>query len=114
MRFAFTIIFVLFVGRHDYAQEPPPVRPVAAIPGYVEYGNIRFRDEKAMLDHWAAQFRVSPDSAIYIFAYSGRRACKGEAEARAVRAKFYLMKNHGIAADRVIWKDGGFRENLSV
>jgi hypothetical protein len=114
MRFALTIIFALLVGSGVYAQEPSPVRPADAIPHYVEYGNIRFRDERAMLDHWASQFRLSPGSAIYIFAYSGRQTCKGEAEARAVRAKNYLVKKHGIPADRVIWKDGGFRERLSV
>jgi hypothetical protein len=114
MRFALTLIFALLVGGSVYAQESSPVRPVDAIPNYVEYGDIRFRDEKAMLDHWASQFRLSPGSAIYIFAYSGRRACKGEAAARAVRAKNYLVKKHGIGADGVIWKDGGFRERLSV
>ena len=114
MRFALTIIFALFVGISVYSQEPSPVRPVDAIPHYVEYGNIRFRDEKAMLDHWASQFRVFPDRAIYIFAYSGRQTCKGEAGARALRAKNYLVKKHSIPTDRVIWKDGGFRERLSV
>lgn len=114
MRFALTVIFALFFGGSVYAQEPSPARPVDAVANYVEYGDIRFSDEKAMLDHWASRLRVSPDSAIYIFAYSGRRACKGEAVARAVRAKNYLLKRHGIAADRVSWKDGGFRERLSV
>lgn len=114
MRFALTIIFSLFFGGSVYAQETSPARHADAVPGYVEYGDIRFRDEKAMLDYWASQFRVSPDSVVYIFAYSGRRACEGEAEARAARAKNYLLKRHGIAAERVIWKDGGFRERLSV
>jgi hypothetical protein len=114
MRLVLTVILSLFVGGSVRAQVPSPVRPVDAIPGYVEYGNIRFRDEKAMLDHWASQFRLAPDSVIYIFAYSGRRVCKSEAKARAIRAKNYLVKRHGVGADRVIWKDGGFRENLSV
>ncbi len=114
MRFALTIIFALFVGSSVYAQEHPSVRSVDAIPHYVEYGNIRSRDERAMLDHWASQFRLSPDGAIYIFAYSGRQTCKRVAEARAVRAKNYLVKKHGVPADRVIWKDGGFRERLSI
>ncbi len=40
--------------------------------------------------------------------------CAGEAKARAVRARNYLVKKQGIAADRVIWKDGGLRERLSI
>jgi preprotein translocase subunit Sec61beta len=106
---------LLLLSASAGAQESPSTaRPVDANPGYVEYGNIRFRDEKAMLDHYASQLRLDPDSVVYIFAFSGRVACAGEAKARAVRAKNYLVKKHSIAPDRVIWKDGGLRENLSV
>jgi hypothetical protein len=115
MKLVLTVVSLLVLSGNVSAQEPPfPDRPVDAILGYVEYGNIHFRDEKALLDHWAAQFRQNPDNIIYILAYGGRRACAGEAKARAIRAKNYLMKPHGIGANRVIWKDGGFRENLSV
>ena len=115
MRLVLTIISLLFVGGGVCAQQPSPtVRPVDAVSGYIEYGNIRFRDEKAMLDHYASRLRLDPDSVLYIFAFSGRRACKGEAKARAVRARNYLVQSRGIAADRIIWKDGGFRESLSV
>ena len=115
MKLILTAIFSLSVWGSVSAQEPPSaVRPIDAIHGRVEYGNIRFRDEKAMLDYWASQFRLSPDNIIYIYAYSGRVACAGEAEARAIRAKNYLVKKHGIGADRVVWRDGGFRESLSV
>ena len=83
-------------------------------PGYVEYGNIRFRDERAMLDHYASQLQLDPDTVVYIFAFSGRVACAGKAKARAARAKSYLVKKHGIAPERVSWIDGGFRSDLSV
>ena len=115
MRLTLTVILLLpLSGKASAQQSSPAAKPVDVIAHYVEYGNIRFRDEKAMLDRWASQFRQVPDSMIYISAYSGRQACPGEAEARARRAKSYLVKRHGIGADRVIWKDGGFRENLSV
>jgi hypothetical protein len=113
MRLALTTISLLLLSGVTSAQESPAV-PVDAHPGYVEYGNIRLRDERAMLDHYAAQLRLAPDSVVYIFAFAGRVSCAGEAQARAVRARNYLVKKRGIGAERVIWKDGGLRERLSV
>lgn len=115
MRLVLTACLSLFVVGNAGAQDTsPPDKRMAALAHYVEYGNIRFHDEKAMLDHYASQFRLAPDNIIYITAYSGREACVGEAKARALRAKNYLVKRHGIAPDRVVWKDGGLRESLSV
>ena len=115
MKLVVAAISLLLLSGSASAQEPPSThRPADAIPGYVEYGDISFRDEKAMLDHYASLFRRAPDNVIYIFAYSGQVACAGEARARAVRARNYLVKEHGIEAGRVVWKDGGFRSNLSV
>jgi hypothetical protein len=105
MKFALTVISLLLLAGSAGAQHSP---------GYVEYGNIRFRDEKAMLDHYASQLRFNSGTVVYIFAYSGRVACTGEAKARAARARNYLVKQQGIMPERVIWKDGGLRENLSV
>src|SRR5215203_5897149 len=113
MKLVLATISLLLLSGITSAQEPPAI-PADANPGYVEYGNIRFRDEKAMLDHYASQLRLDPNSVVYIFAFAGRVACAGEAKARAVRARNYLVKKHGIGADRVIWKDGGLRERLSV
>ena len=44
----------------------------------------------------------------YIIVYAGRKACSGEAQARAMRMKRYVVEYRGVAWDRVIWKDGGF------
>src|SRR5687767_22963 len=87
MRFALAVILSPFVGGSACAQEPSPVRPVDAIPDIAGDGIIRSHDEKAMLDHYASQCRLSPESIVYIFAYSGRRACAGEAEARRSNMK---------------------------
>jgi hypothetical protein len=108
-------LLLLFAWAGVKAQEPSSLRmPIDGRSRLVEYGNIRFRDEKAMLDRWASRFRLEPGNSIYILVYAGRHTCVGEAEARATRAKSYLVKRHGIGADRVIWKVGGFRERLSV
>jgi hypothetical protein len=49
-----------------------------------------------------------------IVVYAGRRACAGEAVARAIRARNYLIKEHGVGWDKVMWRDGGYREGLTV
>jgi len=115
MRSSLTTSLLLFAWMGVKVQEPSsPRMPIDGRSRLVEYGNIRFRDEKAMLDHWASRFRQEPGNNIYILVYSGRYTCAVEAEARAARAKSYLVKRHGIGADRVIWKVGGIRERLSV
>jgi hypothetical protein len=101
-------ILLLLIVAPAIAQDSPSPRPVDAIPRD-EYGNIRWRDEKAVLDRYADNLRRSPDSVVYIFSYGGVRTCRGGARARARRARNYLVAKHGIAADRVFWSDGGFR-----
>ncbi len=79
-----------------------------------EYGNIAFEDEKARLDNVAMQAKMEPTSQVYLIAYAGRRARVGEAEAKAARAKKYLVEGNGLDAERVITIDGGYREDLTV
>lgn len=79
-----------------------------------EYGNIRFNDEKARLDNYAIQLQNSPGSQGYIIAYGGRRGAAGEAQARADRAKNYLVNTRGIEAGRLVTVDGGYKEELTV
>jgi hypothetical protein len=76
-----------------------------------EYGNIKFNDEKARLDNYAIQLQNQPGAQGYILAYG---SCAGEAEARAQRAKDYLVNTRGIDAGRLVTVDGGCRSDLSV
>ena len=76
-----------------------------------EYGNIRFNDEKARLDNYAIQLQNQPGSQGYIIAYG---SCEGEAQARADRAKDYLVNTRGIDAGRLVTIDGGCRSDLLV
>lgn len=111
----FVVILSAFFLAGAKAQEAfPSPRPVDSIPYFAEYGNIGFSDEKALLDHLASSFRKVPDHVIYFLVYSDWRSCQRQGKARAVRAKNYLVKHHGIKAERVVWKDGGFRNDLSV
>src|SRR2546429_255984 len=72
------------------------VKAPAPIPTkFDEYGNIKFNDEKARLDNYAIQLQNAPGSQGYIIAYG---TCAGEAQARADRAKDYLVNTRGIDA----------------
>jgi hypothetical protein len=75
------------------------------------YGNICWEDEKARLDNFAIALQNNPDTFGLIIVYAGRRSCSGEAEARAARAKAWV-EGRGVAAERVMWKDGGYREGV--
>ena len=96
-------------------QHPCPVDlPCGGIPRFAEYGNIRAVDERAVLDHLAQQLRMSPDEIVYVLVYAGQEACVDEARLRALRIRNYLVKKHAIASDRIVWKDCGFKVDLST
>ncbi len=88
------------------------VRPVPLYARkYEEYGDIRFNDEKARLDNYAIDLQNTPGSQGYILAYGN---CAGQAQARADRAKDYLVNTRGIDAGRLYTVDGGCRSDLAV
>ncbi len=84
-------------------------KPVAT--KFDEYGDIRFNDEKARLDNFAIQLQNAPGSTGTIVAFG---TCAGQAQARADRAKDYLVNTRGIDAGRLTTVDGGCREDLVV
>ncbi len=85
--------------------------PPAGPRKFDEYGDIRFNDEKARLDNYAIQLQNEPGSQGYIIAYGN---CAGAAQARADRAKDYLVNTRGIDAGRLVTIDGGCRSDLTV
>jgi hypothetical protein len=79
-----------------------------------EYSDIPFSDEKARLDNFAATLHNDPNFKGYIIVYAGQRARANEEQARADRAKNYLVNVRSIKAGRIITIDGGHREDLEV
>jgi hypothetical protein len=79
-----------------------------------EYGNIKFNDEKARLDNYAIALQQDTSSTATILVYAGRTDPAGTAQARADRAKNYLVTTRGIDASRITILDGGCRESLIV
>jgi hypothetical protein len=115
MKFILFLIASALLAISASAQEPcPPDLPCGGIPRFREYGNVRWSDERAVLDHLADSFRRSRNQVIYFLIYAGQRPCKNEARLRALRAKKYLVQRHKIPKPDIVWKDGGFRSDLSV
>ena len=85
--------------------------PTPVCTKFDEYGNIRFNDEKARLDNFAVQLQNQPGATGYYIVYG---SCAGEGQARADRAKDYLVNNRGIDAGRIVIIDGGCRAEFSV
>jgi hypothetical protein len=78
------------------------------------YGNISWEQEKQRLDNFAIHILNNSDYVGYIFVNVGRRACKGEAQARAIRAKKYMVEVRGVPSDRVVWRDLGYGNEVEV
>jgi hypothetical protein len=97
-----------------YAEESHGSAPVTSTQIFDSYGDIPFEDEKAHLDNFAIQLQSEPGYIGYIIVYAGRRACVGEAQRRAIRAKRYLIERRGVDENLIIWRDGGYREELTV
>ena len=112
------IIATVLLSSCAYAQDPcgGPDNPCGPEwrRRWREYGNIRDRDEAAVLDSFAKGLHASPDSIAYFLIYAGPTPCKDEAFKRGLRAKNYLVRNHGISPDRIIWRDGGFLPDSST
>ncbi len=79
-----------------------------------QYSNIRWEDEKARLDNFAIQLQNDPDVVGYIFVNDGKAMCAGEAQARAVRAKRYVVEHRGVPWSRVIWRLDGYTGEFMI
>jgi len=89
--------------------------PGHLITKFDEYSDLSFEDEKARLDNFAIYLqRDEPEFKGYMIIYRGPRMSSAEAQARAKRAKDYLVKVRRIAATRIITIDGGCREQLEI
>ena len=110
MKFIFVITVIGLLAGSTPSQEP---RPVDGGPRWSEHGNVRWSDERSLLDNLAAQFRKSRNQVIYFLIYAGIDSCKDEARLRALRARKYLVQRHSIPPRSIRWRDGGFRTELS-
>ena len=96
---ATSLSVVLVVSSLTPTSEPPePDSPLD------QYGTISWEDEKARLDQLYFQLERWKNLIGYILVAEADGGCPGEAQARAVRAKRYLVEYRAVANNRLIWK----------
>jgi hypothetical protein len=79
-----------------------------------EYGPICWEDEEARLDNFAARLHESSTAIGHIIVYDAKYACRGEALARALRAKKYLVQHRKVDPNRVVIRWGGYLNELTT
>jgi hypothetical protein len=77
-----------------------------------EYGEISWEDEKPRLDNFAIQLQQDSDLIGYVLVYDAAGGCAGEAQARAIRAKRYVVERRGVPWNRVIWRQEGWQADI--
>lgn len=109
-------VFVLCIIAFTHARANVPNGKPNAIftRPFDEYGQIKWEDEQARLDNFAIQLTNDPNSIGYIFFYDGNNMCPGEAEARAIRAKRYVVEYRGVPWNRVIWRNDGYLDEFLI
>ena len=86
----------------------------AADRNFDEYGLIRWGDEQARLDNFAIQLLNEPSAIGYIFVYDGNNVCAGEARARAIRARKYVVEYRKVPWNRVMWRYEGYAGEFMI
>jgi hypothetical protein len=115
MKAVTTVLLWLCIIHTSLGQEPSQAKigPILAPDKFDQWGDLPLVDEEARLDKIANQAKEWSMSMIYLVIHAGQKACVGEAKARGLRAKNYLMKKD-IAPERIVWIDAGWRKELSV
>lgn len=89
---------------------------VAAMPisitAFDQYGAISWNDEMARLDNFAIQLQNQQHSIGLIVGVDADGGCPGEAKARAMRAKRYIVEYRRIPWNRVAWRSGGHTSDI--
>ena len=93
---------------------PPHRAPSVPNTPFDQYGAISWEDEKAHLDNFAIQLQNDEKLIGYVLVFDSVGGCPGEAQARAIRAKKYVVEHRGVAWNRVIWRHEGYLEGLST
>jgi hypothetical protein len=108
--FVLTIIFISAAAVAVCGQESRIRDPRK----FDEWGDIPFTDEKARLDNAAIQLRHDRGYIIYLVISAGKTACVGEARARGIRARNYLVRKRNVKPGQIVWIDGGYQETVTT
>jgi hypothetical protein len=95
------------------AQEAGKVPIILKPERFDQWSEVRQTDENVRLEKIAQQAKQWPLSIIHLVIHAGQTACVGEAKARGVRARNYLVRR-GISSNRIVLVDAGWRKEVSV
>lgn len=101
-----SLVFVSWRASHPVVRAP--TQP------FDQYGAIGWEGEKARLDNFAISLLNDEKLIGYILVFDAVGGCAGEGQARAMRAKRYVVEHRGVAWNRVIWRREGYLEDLST
>ena len=79
-----------------------------------QYGEIEWEHEKARLDNFAIRLQEDWKGVGAILIFDKAHGCSGEAKARAVRAKRYMVEHRGIPWNRVFWRHEGYARDITT
>jgi len=108
---ALVVVFItssLIANTSVVTTAPSPSSP------FDQYGAIRWNDEMARLDNFAIQLQNYEKSIGFIVTVDADGGCPGEAKARAIRAKRYVVEHRGVPWNRVGWRVDGHYGNLQT
>ena len=77
------------------------------------YGDLDWESEQARLDNFAIFLLNNSAFVGHIFVWAGKRACRGEAQARAMRAK-KIWSTIVKFMERVRWHDNGYAAEVNT
>ena len=100
------LLITICLGVTLFSPSPTPNSP------FDQYSTIRWEDEMARLDNFAIQLQNDEKATGYILVVEEAGGCPGEAQARAVRAKRYVVEHRRVPSNRVIWRIEGYSEGL--
>ena len=111
---SFLVICLATLSVSQFRAQPlaHPNRLFAQVRIFDEYGLTNWEDELARLDNFAVQLMNAPQVTGYIFVINGPDVCPGEAAARGMRAKRYLVEQRGVPGNRIIWKEDGYGDKF--
>ena len=98
-------------GSSSWSSVGPVASPTTP---FDQYGTPRWEDEKARLDNLAIQLQNEKSLLAFILVLDKTGGCPGEAQARAIRAKRYVVEHRGVPWNRVIWRREGYRPDVQT
>ena len=93
------------------SSKPAETMPITP---FDEYGEIGWEEERARLDNFAIQLQQDQDLIGYILVYEVTGGCLGEAQARALRAKRYVVEHRGVEWKRIMWRQEGYQADMQT